>query len=820
MGAGLGQTLAVSTAVEAPGKPEPPEEPEHKPPLRARTFGPASEEPFRRRTSDGVRVALALVLFVLLARHHDHITTVEQNIFELFNSLPGGLKAFFRLLYGLGALWAVGLVFAAAIVARRVRLARDLLLSGLVAWGLARFIGSEVVDRIGLSAGLHAVVRLGHRTPNFPFTRLAVVVAIICAASPYLTLPSRRIGRTLVVALALSALYLGTALPNDILGGLVLGWGIAASVHLVFRSPGGRPTTVQVAACLAQLDVPAHDVRLAPRQPPNATLMLCDDDRGRLVLKVIGRDEADAQFLSKLWRFLFYKDRSASLYWTRLQQVEHEAYTALRARDRGVNVPEVVVAATAGPGTALLVLRALEGTLLAELDPTAITDDLLVAVWQQVARLHEANMAHGNLNAHHIFVTSDGPALVDFSATSATNVVDRRPDDIAELLASTAALIDEDRAVAAAVQGIGAQALVPALPLLQPAALNRETRLAGGHRRREFRSRLKRVAELAAEAAGTDVPPLQELHRVKATNVLMAVGMFVAAAALLSEVGDPSLLWHTVETADWGWLTLALFLSLSTNVTFAIGLMGTVPIRLPLARTSELQLSMSFANLAVPAVGGMAAQIRFLQKQGADLASAVASGGLLANVAGPIAQLVILVIALALTPDEVNFLDVPTGSIADFVLLAALVICVIAGVVFGVPRIRRAAMPPIRQAASTLWSALRSPRNLALLVGGNAATAVLFGWCLFACIQAFGTSPSIWTLLVVNIGVTTVASLVPIPGGTTAVSTVGVSGALTAFGVPTEVAVSAVLANQLVVNYVPAIFGWFATKDLLDHDYL
>ena len=41
--------------------------------------------------------------------------------------------------------------------------------------------------------------------------------------------------------------------------------------------------------------------------------------------------------------------------------------------------------------------------------------------------------------------------------------------------------------------------------------------------------------------------------------------------------------------------------------------MGTVPIGVPLIRTAELQLSMSFSNLAVPAVGGRGAQFRFLQ---------------------------------------------------------------------------------------------------------------------------------------------------------------------------------------------------------------
>ena len=62
--------------------------------------------------------------------------------------------------------------------------------------------------------------------------------------------------------------------------------------------------------------------------------------------------------------------------------------------------------------------------------------------------------------------------------------------------------------------------------------------------------------------------------------------------------------------------------------------------------------------------------------------------------------------------------------------------------------------------------------------------------------------------------------IVPIPGGGTAVGTVGLSAVLVSFGVPKEVAVAAVLANQLVFNYLPAIPGWFATRDLVRRDYL
>ena len=88
------------------------------------------------------------------------------------------------------------------------------------------------------------------------------------------------------------------------------------------------------------------------------------------------------------------------------------------------------------------------------------------------------------------------------------------------------------------------------------------------------------------------------------------------------------------------------------------------------------------------------------------------------------------------------------------------------------------------------------------------------------CIEAFGGSINYWTLLSLNIFISTIASLVPIPGGGTAVSSVGMSGALAAVGVPTDIAVAAVLANQLVTSFIPAVPGWWATNNLLHDDYL
>jgi undecaprenyl-diphosphatase len=307
---------------------------------------------------------------------------------------------------------------------------------------------------------------------------------------------------------------------------------------------------------------------------------------------------------------------------------------------------------------------------------------------------------------------------------------------------------------------------------------------------------------------------------VSGTNLMMAIGTLIAIFALLSQVGSPQELWDTITQADLWWLAIALVISLATNFATAVALMGTVPISLPLVRTAELQLSMSFSNLAVPAIGGMAAQIRFLQKQGVDLASAVASGGLLINVGNIVANALLLVVAVMLSPAHFSTGPIDVHQIYTLILIAILVIVVGGGLVLGIPKLRKMVLPPTKNAMITLWSAVRSPRRVAQLLGGNAINAIMYATVYLACIHAFGGSINFWTLLALNIFISTIASLVPVPGGNTAVSSVGMSGALVAVGLSTEIAVAAVLADQLITSFIPAVPGWWATNDLLHDDYL
>jgi undecaprenyl-diphosphatase len=786
---------------------------------RARLFRPAGESPRRRSRGDVVRVALTAVLLVLAARHVGDVTRSEQAVFDFFNTLPGNLEPLFRALYRLGTLWAVGLVVVAALIGRRWRLGRDLLVAGVLAWAVGRLIAELVVEHESIGRSVRVAAGTGG-VPPFPAVRLAVTVAVIGVAAPYVTRPTRILGYLLAGGVAASALYLGTTFPVDVFAGIVLGWGVAAAVHLAFGSPGARPTLSQVVDALAHLGVVAHDARLATHQPANSTLVLADDECGPIRVKVIGRDDARGRRLERVRNSLLYRGAGPRISTSRVAQVEHEAYVLLGAAQAGVPVPEVVAAGSGGPRAAVLVTRPVDGRELQELAPEDVDDAFLAGLWTSVRRLHDAHVVHDDLDPEHVIVVDGCAWFVGFDDAQQTGDPDLAARDVAQMLVATAALVGPERAVDAALAVLGPDAVERTLPRLQPAALSPATRAMCASNHRDLVAHLDDVRRVGADRVGIEPPELQQLRRVTGTSAAMAIGGLVAVAVLLADVGDPSDVWATMRSADWSWFALALALSLVANIAYAFALQGTVRVRLPIIATTEVQLGMSFSNLAVPAIGGQGMQVRFLQKLGVDLPSAVAAGGVLSAFGGLVAALGLFVLALLVEPAHVDLSLIPTNGLLLTTLLTVGLVVVTGTVVGLFPRLRALVFPPLTRALSTMWTAIRSPWQLSLLVGGNVLATLLSTWCLMACLAAFGGHTSFWALLAANIGVVTIASIVPIPGGGTAVGTVGLSAVLVSFGVPREIAVAAVLANQLAYYYLPAVPGWFATRDLIRRDYL
>jgi uncharacterized membrane protein YbhN (UPF0104 family) len=301
----------------------------------------------------------------------------------------------------------------------------------------------------------------------------------------------------------------------------------------------------------------------------------------------------------------------------------------------------------------------------------------------------------------------------------------------------------------------------------------------------------------------------------RARRWAMVVGTLLALAALLSQVPSLSQLWDTVKDATWWWVALAIVFALGNKIGYALALMGSVPIRLPFLRSVEALLAAAFSNLAVPGVGSTTVQVRYLQLQGVDLASAVAAGALLANIANVLVQGSLFLVALLLTSQTIDTSAIDLGDAAWVILLVVFAIGVAVAIVFGVRRFRVRALPPTKRGLATLHAALRSPRQILLLVGGNLCAALMSALCLYASVRAYGGNVDYWPLLVLNIIVGTIASLIPVPGGNTLVAVIGLSGGLVMYGVPETVAVAAVFTQQLIAAYLPALPGWFATNDML-----
>jgi len=771
-----------------------------------------------------VRLVVAGVALSLLSLRANTVGSPQLDVLLLLSSLPKGLEPVARVILALGTLPAVAAVVVAAVAAQRWRLARDVLLAGVLAWAVGRLVGFSVVSSTlghpGLREGFRGLTHTGI-TPGFPTIRMAVATAVIAIAAPYVARPVRRVAEVAAFLLALAAMYAGLAYPTDLLGGVAIGWALAAVVRLAFGTPAGKPSAAQVAGILPEVGVEPMSIHPSSRQETDGTVFDGQDSKGPLLVKVIGRDALDAQLLARTWRFLAYKEPGPPLQLTRVQQVEHEACMALLARTAGVHAPEVVFVGGAGPGAALLLLRPLGGRRLAELHPEEVSDQLLFSVWDQVARLHRAGIAHGALDADHLMVADDGTAgIIAFATASTSGLAHRTAKDVAEVLATTAGLVGDERAVDACVSVMGTSALVDALPYLQPAALRPITRARVADRRRGARRRLDELRRTAAASAGVKPPALQTVQRIQLSQLLLAGSALLAVVILLGQIGSPREVLTIIRHADWAWLSLALVLALGTNIGFAVALMGCVPFRLPLWTTSELQLSMSYSNLVVPIVGGTGFQVRYLQRHGADLAAAVAAGGPLSLAGTVFAQVPLMVLAVLASPNTLHLGNVPVSGIVEILVIGVVVVAAGAAVVFGIPRLRRTVLPPLRVGIRTVISALRSPRQLSLLVGGNVVVALLYGFCLTCCLLAFEAHLSFWTTLALAIGVGGVASVVPVPGAGSAAGAVGLTAALAGLGVHADVAVAAALANQFAVNYIPAFFGWFALRDLMQREYV
>jgi glycosyltransferase 2 family protein len=765
----------------------------------------------RRHPGDVLRVLLGGLVVVAggLAAHHGHVFAFDADLFRLVNQVPDALGRPLLAVMQLGALAAVPVVTAVALAARRPRMARDLALSGVLAWALAKLVKALVGQARPVALRGGVVVRGLGTGLGYPSGHAAVAAALATAAGPWLPRPARRATWWAVWLVALGRIYAGVHLPLDVLGGAALGWAVAAAMHLALGAPGGLPTTAAILKGLRAAGIEPLGIRpLEADARGSVPFVVGTRDGQRLFVKTVGREQRDADLLYKLWRWAAYREvEDETPFATPKQAVEHEAYMGLLAARAGVRTPAVLTAAPTGDGHVLLVQQHVAGQTLDRLDTARVDDRLLAAVWSEVARLRTAGIAHRDLRHANLLVDGDRrPWLLDFGFAEAAASHRSLAGDVAELLVSLACLVGTDRALRSATQALGTEAVAQALPLLQPAALPAATRA-------DLKAHPSLLAELRQEAAaaGTEPPPMEPITRVRLATLLLLVAGGFAVHLLLPQVAQLPQTLNALHEARWAWLAVGLVLAAASYPAAAVAQLGAVDPPLALGPATLVQVASSFANRLTPAsLGGIGLNVRWLQRSGLDRSTSMAAVAV-NTAAGVLVHVLGLLLAVAL----LGRTSTPTAHIPRGwpVLVGLVAVLAAVGLLLWSPLGRRRLLDPTLRAGRELAGVLRRPDKAAELLGGSAAITVTYALALACCLAAFDAHLPLAGTVAVYLAAVAVASISPTPGGLGAMEAALVAG-LTAIGAAAGPAVAGVLAFRLLTFWLPILPGWLAYRTL------
>jgi uncharacterized membrane protein YbhN (UPF0104 family)/tRNA A-37 threonylcarbamoyl transferase component Bud32 len=801
-----------------------------------RVFSSASDAPRSRRPTDMVLLALAVLTVVVLAFPAPGPTSIDSLLTGLVKALPGLFGWFWELSYDLLLAWTLVLAALALFARGRKRLLFEELLAGALAVGLALVAGR--LAGTDWSESFKAVVASG-APPVYLAVRLALATAVVVVASPYVARPLRYVGRAVVGIGAAAGIALETALPVGMVAAFAVGIGSAAIVHLLFGSPAGRLTLDQVADALAELGVDATGLRQAPLEPRGVAIATAEGPDGRsLLVKVYGRDAWDGQLLASAWSSLWYRGDTPHLSLGRREQVEHEAFVTLLAERAGVSVLPVVAAGMAAERDALLVTET-SGRPLRTLDPHEIDDELLEGIWRNAGRLHTLGVAHRRLDASRIVVRPDRTsAFGDFGGATVAAADDELTADRAQVLVATALAVGPHRAASAALAALGTDALQQVLPLLQPAAVERQTRHAIGDQDWD----LDDLRKACADAAGVELPKLAQLRRVSLRSLGVVILIGLVAYAIISAVADVGLanLVDEFKAADLGWLAVALALSPVVPMAKAFATLGASFRPLRFGPVLMLDYAIQFIALAVPSSAArLALDIRFFGRNGIDAGGAVSISAI-TSVCGFVVQILLIVMislsglaSLELGGSDATATSSTGGSSSSdgYPLLVLTAALVVAGVIVtvAVPKYRtavRLAVPRYRamlgsqaSSAATALRVLRSPARVGIVFAGKLGAQLLQAIILGLCLRGFGHHASMAELILVNSIADLFAGFMPVPGGM-GVAEAAYTAGLVALGVPNASAMSTAIAFRMVTYYLPPIWGAIAMRWLRQHAYL
>ncbi|MGA4875228.1 lysylphosphatidylglycerol synthase domain-containing protein [Streptomyces lydicamycinicus] len=751
----------------------------------------------------------------------------------------------------------------AAVLAHGVSLATDLWVAEAAPPSIRDAL-TQTLDNGALSAPVHSY--------------LAPVIAYMTAVG-MARRPRWRVAMWCVLLLDSFAVLVGRyTTPFAIVTTVLIGWTVAYGTLYAVGSPNVRPTGQNLLAGLRRVGF--HPVSALRAEDSAGAEQSEQADRGRRYLvtledgppidvTVVDREQQAQGFFYRVWRRLSLRgiNQRRSLQSLR-QALEQEALLAYAAIAAGAHAPKLIATSELGPDAVMLVYEHIGGRSFDSLADEEITDALMHSAWRQVEALQSRRIAHRRLVGDALLVDRSGDIVLTElrgGEIAAGDLVLRM--DIAQLLATCGLRVGAERAVAAAVEVLGPDAVADSLPLLQPIALSRTTRatlrqLARERAKREREAvleasqaakeareardaagpkdrktlRAERHAEKNAEKRALDeateeareedllaqirrqvllirpaaVIEPAKLERLSPRILISWIAGAFAVYLLLSQLTHFNLS-DLISKAQWMWVLVAVGFSGLTYIAAAMSLLGFVTEKVSFVRTVIAQIAGNFVKLVAPAaIGGVALNTRFLQRAGVRPGLAVASVGA-SQLFGLGSHILLLLIFGYLTGTE----RTPTISPSRTVIAGLLTVAVLVLIVTAVPALRKFVSTRVRSlfagVVPRMLDILQRPGKLATGIGGMLLLTAANVMCLDASIRAFGGGDTISyaSIAVAFLAGNALGSAAPTPGGVGAVEG-ALFGALTVAGLAGDVAFPAVLLFRLMVFWLPVLPGWLA----------
>jgi uncharacterized membrane protein YbhN (UPF0104 family) len=764
-----------------------------------------------RCVTAGIEIAL-LVGIALLGKAT--AIAVEDDIVAASNHLGGAL---IRTLHSLAFAALLVLPVALAIrlvISRQLRRLAEAVVIGLITGGVTAACNA-ILSLAGLADLYHALAHAGSALDPYLAGLVGYLTVIGMTGQPR--------WRTWF-GLAITFYFVTSLVEKDatilsLLITLLIGSAVGSGLRYLIGTNTERPTAAEIAAALSEAAVPLVEIRRLPNtSTENRRYAARSRDGSRLDVTVFDRDQQAADAFYRIYRRLRLTNqvsRSAPL--TVSRAVERRALMTYAVEDAGVSTPRLEAAVRVAPEAAAIATDHVDGTTLAKL-PRPPSDEELGRVWDAVLVLHRRRVTHRSLTPQHIQLSGDGGEQVTLlepgdGDLAASDLQIRL--DLAQLTVTMALVVGPERSAALARRKLGSAAVASLVPLLQPVVLHRTTRGALRRRKDVLPTLRKRFV---ASSPDVQVPP-EQLERVRPRGVITLVAAVFAAYILIGEFNQQDFT-KVLGHANGQWVLVALALSAITYVGAAFSLSGFVLEKLRFTWTLLVQLAGNFVTLVTPAaVGGVALNIRYLNKSKVAPADAASSVGV-SQVFAFVLHVLLLVIFVVLTGGSPSTsIKPPRWAYIALAVVGAVVLAVLA-LPAGRRLVRSRVAPALGQVIPRLLDIAQRPAKLAEGIGGALMLTLAYILCLEVSVLAVGSHAQLFAVGVVYLTSSAVSSVVPTPGGIGIAEATLTTGLATVAHVPGAYALSAVLLFRLITFYLPAALGWISLNYLQRHDVL